>query len=72
MNKKELKIKLQQSGIDENLYNLDGKGRKDERFCIENTDGKWYVYFCERGVKTTNKIFDTENDACQFIFKQLL
>lgn len=33
---------------------------------------KWSVYYLERGVKTTNEIFDTENDACQFLYAELM
>ena len=30
------------------------------------------VYYLERGIKTTNEIFDSENDACQFLYDQLM
>ena len=71
MNSKELKKQLQQMGISENLYNLDGIGRMDERFCLDFSDGIWYVFFCERGIKTTNKKFISEDEACEFILEQL-
>lgn len=50
------------------LYNLDEKGRTDERFCLKKSDNKWQVYYLERGVKTTNRFFDSESDACQYIY----
>lgn len=28
------------------------------------------MHFSERGIKTTNEVFDTEESACQFIFEQ--
>lgn len=70
MNKRSLKRKLNALHIPEHLYNLDGKGRTDERFCIENIEGRWHVYYSERGNKTTHEIFDSEQDACAYIYKQ--
>lgn len=72
MKVEELRKKLQQEGVSDFLYNLDGIGRKDERFCLEKCNKNWNVYFCERGIKTTNEFFDSEEMACQFIFEQLL
>lgn len=71
MKVEELRKRLQQVGVSEFLYNLDGTGRNDERFCLQKCDGNWNVYFCERGIKTTNEFFDSEEMACQFIFEQL-
>mgnify|MGYP001077316069 CR=1 FL=1 len=54
------------------VYNLKGEGKKDDRFCLEKVKDKWFVYYLERGVKTTNKFFDSENEACQFLYDQLI
>lgn len=32
-------------------YNIDGKGRDDERFCLVKDGEKWNVYYSERGVR---------------------
>lgn len=72
MKKEELKRELQAHNVPENMYNLDGTGRKDERFCLEFASGSWQVFFTERGVRTTAKTFDTENEACQYLFEQLI
>lgn len=58
-------------GIPPILYNLDGNGRMDERFYLEFANNEWRVYFSERGVKTTNVKFSSEDEACQFIYEQL-
>ena len=71
MKKGELKKTLIQNGVPEDLYNLDETGRNDERFCLEKRADKWHVYFMERGIKTTNEKFDSEEEACQFIYQQL-
>jgi len=51
---------------------LTGIGRTDERLCLEKNENGWMVYYMERGIKTTNKIFESENDACQFLYDQLV
>ena len=70
MKKNELRDALIEMGIPSVLFNLDGKGRTDERFCLEYTNKEWRVYFSERGVKTTNETFSSEEEACQFIYEQ--
>ena len=72
MKSNELKEKLQQLGIPVYLYNLDGIGRTDERLCLEFSDNKWHVYYSERGVKTTDKIFASEDAACEYIYFHFL
>ncbi len=67
-----LRKKLKKAGVPDFLYNLDNKGRDDERFCLEHKDGKWNVYYSERGVKTTNMFFETEFEACEYIYDQLV
>ena len=52
------------------LFNLDGVGRDDERFCLVKVGEKWNVYYSERGCKTTNEFFDTESDALNYIIKR--
>ena len=48
MNIKELKKALKAAGIPTEHYNLDGKGRNDERLCLVKEDSKWVVYYLER------------------------
>lgn len=71
MKKYELKNALNKMGIHSHHYNLDGTGRDDERLCLECTNGKWSVYYSERGVKTTNITFASEEEACQYIYERL-
>ena len=53
------------------VYNLDEVGRDDERLCLRLADGKWNVYFSERGVKTINLFFDSEDEACKYILREI-
>lgn len=71
MKKNELADALKKAGIASMLYNLESTGRRDERFCLEYSDNAWTVYYSERGVRTTNEQFASEEEACQFLFAQL-
>lgn len=47
--------------------NDDSSGRYE--LCQIDTDAvnnEWIVYFSERGIKTRNKRFSSEEEACQF------
>lgn len=72
MNLKELKRELKKYRVPDYYYNLQEKGRHDERFSITFTDGKWEVYYKERGVKTTDMFFDTEDEACRYMLNELI
>lgn len=72
MKVKELIKILDEYNVPKELYNFDGTGRKDERFCLEYVKGKWNVFYIERGCKTTDLVFDSEEEACLFLYKELL
>lgn len=71
MKKNELKDLLMKKGVPSILYNLDSTGRTDERFCLEFVNNEWRVFFRERGVRTTDENFASEEEACQFIYEKL-
>lgn len=52
-------------------YNIEGTGRDDERFCLNKDEHGWNVYYAERGCKTTNKYFNSESEALEYICKRL-
>ena len=72
MNKKEFVKIMKKLRVPIELYNIDGKGRDDERFCLVRDGEKWNVYYSERGRKTTNKFFGTESEALEYMCKELL
>lgn len=72
MNIKELKKALKKAKIPAEFYNLEGKGRDDERLCLIQENSKWVVYYLERGVRTTELFFDNEEDACSYIYESFL
>ncbi len=71
MNIKEFKKTAKERGIPDFLYNIDGKGRDDERLCLVQYNGQWNVYYSERGCKTTNRLFNTEDEALRYILEEL-
>ena len=72
MKRGELKKALRKMGVLPYEYNLNGKGRKDERLCMEFVNDEWHVYYIERGVKTTDESFASEEEACRFIYEEFL
>jgi len=69
MTKLELQSVLIKKNIDTADYSLNG-GLPNEAFCLNKVDGKWEVYYSERGNKTGLKIFDTEDGACQYFYDE--
>lgn len=69
MNKFILKKKLDFLNIDKNSYSLDGVSLPD-RIVLYNSYQNWEVfYFDERGNKDDEKIFHSEEEACNYIYK---
>jgi hypothetical protein len=64
----ELAEKLSSCGVSEDAYSLSG-GLPNEAYCIENADDKWHVYYSERGIRTGQMSFDSEQDACDYLFQ---
>lgn len=67
-----LKKELQRRKVPDYMYNLRLKGRHDERFSIVHLDdGRWEVYYEERGVRTTDMFFDSAQEACRYMIFEL-
>ena len=72
MNRKELRIKLKEANIKHWYYNIDGFGETDQRLCLEKKGEKWRVCFYERGIAREDGVFNTEEEACDYIFEMLI
>lgn len=70
MNKNELKNALKNEGVSNELYSLEG-GVPSEKLCLDFENGKWIVYYSERGCRTGIMSFVMENDACKYIYDQI-
>ncbi|MDB5025938.1 MAG: hypothetical protein JWP78_3693 [Mucilaginibacter sp.] len=74
----ELYIKLKGLGIPDNryyLHGLYGSTNDDDKLALVIKKGihtiEYEVYYKERGEKHSVKVFATENDACQYVYKRL-
>ena len=70
MNKTQLEDALKNSSTPSDAYSLEG-GLPNEAYCLDKEDGKWIVYYSERGSRTSLKSFDSEEDACKHFAKLL-
>ena len=66
----QLRNVLLAEGFKEHYYDLDGRG-KDEALtmCCEN--GRWCVYYSERGQQNDKVCYDSEDEACRRILESL-
>ena len=68
----ELRSRLLSSGVPEDAFGLAG-GLPNEAYCIERlSDGKWRTYYSERGRRSGEKFFDSEDEACEDFFRDIL
>lgn len=70
MNIAELKLIFEKEKVPNDLYSLIG-GLPNERCCIDQINGRWAVYYSERGSKSDLKFFDTEEEACLHLYEQV-
>ena len=75
---KELDIKLKKLGIPVDryyLHGLYGSTNDNDKIALIIRKGKYSteyeVYYKEKGVKNIEQVFYTENEACQYIYKEL-
>ncbi|HET8572897.1 MAG TPA: hypothetical protein VFL76_03405 [Edaphocola sp.] len=72
MNKRELKIKLDELGIRPSDYSLDGV-LKPMSTILLFSDSRWWTFdYDERGRAQDKMSFDTEDEACQHILSRLI
>ena len=71
MNIRDLKRLLNSKGIREEEYSLSG-GHPDNRCVLSpEANGKWAVYYTERGIRIDEREFDSEHEACQALLSML-
>ena len=66
----ELKNKLDEIGVSQDLYSIMTGGLPNERLCIVQGE-MWQVYYSERGKKVGQKFFKTEEEACEYFYEKL-
>jgi len=70
MNRKQLENEFQKSGVRADAYSLFGT-LKDDAHIIDEIYGKWIVFYFERGSRSNEQEFSTENEACQYLLELL-
>ena len=70
MKKAELKEIWDREDFNPARYSLEG-GEPDETMCLSQEQGRWYVYYSERGVQTGKVGFDAEDEACQYFLQRI-
>ena len=69
MNVHELKEKLNELKISNELYSLQG-GLPNEKLCLVKEDN-WKIYYSERGNRTGEKEYETEEEACEVFLRKV-
>jgi hypothetical protein len=71
MDRNELRDILDQADIRADVFDLDGRDC-DECLRLERTPNGWIVYYAERGLRTNERTFPNEDEACRNILKRLI
>jgi len=66
MDRTDLIRALDQLDVDPRAYCLDD-GPRDERYCLEDQRSAWAVYYSERGLRTGERLFADEQEACAYL-----
>jgi hypothetical protein len=74
VNRQSLVELLNAERVRPDVYSVDSPPplRVDERLVMEIVEGGWAVYYAERGGRTGERRFDTEDEACRFMLDRLL
>ena len=77
MDREALRILLDRESVNPNSYGLEGADglpvqEREERYFMEHTASGWSVYYSERGLRSGEQSFTTEEAACQHLLDLLL
>lgn len=70
MNKQELGETLAKENFKPQAYSL-VEDNKDDVLCLRFEEGRWCVYYTERGKKSQLKYFADENSACEYFLQEM-
>ncbi|MDH5228471.1 MAG: hypothetical protein OEZ58_14900 [Gammaproteobacteria bacterium] len=70
MNKDDLQRKLSEEKFNPSSYSLEEE-QKDEALCLRCENGRWCVYYSERGLQTGKECFEDESSACEFFLEEM-
>lgn len=70
MNVNQLECALQALGVPADAYSI-GRER-DESYCLVRDDENWSVFFSERGKRSSEQTFASEEEACRELMNRLM
>ena len=70
MNVEKLIKELKELGIPESLYSILEGGTPSEKLCLVHED-EWRIYYSERGGRTGERAYPTEEEACEVFLRML-
>ena len=68
MNKNQLKQILVRDGFRPDSYSFED-AHAIEAYCLSFGQGRWFVYYSERGLQHGKKEFETEKEACRYFLE---
>jgi len=68
MNQTDLVAALDYLDVDPRAYSL-GEGARIEQYCLEDQRSRWCVFYSERGLRTDEHFFPSEEEACAWLFQ---
>jgi hypothetical protein len=71
VNRASLRELLDRENVDPRSYAFDSP-RPVEQYCLDVEPPRWHVYYAERGLRTTERVYDNEDEACRDLLDRLL
>ncbi|MDM7999793.1 MAG: hypothetical protein QUS33_07310 [Dehalococcoidia bacterium] len=74
MNRYDLKAALERERIRPYLYSIVGLTAppKEQQYVLEEEQGKWLVYYFERGERDQLRVFESEDEACRYLLDRIV
>jgi hypothetical protein len=72
VNRSELLQKLKEAKVNPNTYSLEGGSSGEEYVLSDEGYGKWAIYYSERGLRRDEKIFRSEPEACEELYRWIM
>ena len=66
----DLKQRVEELGLRESSYHI-GSFPPNDVYVIEESDGLWYFYYNERGMRVEETPCATEESACEYLLERL-
>lgn len=71
MNRVQLREFLDSENVRRDAYSLD-ESWCSECYRLEQVGSAWAVYYAERGLRSGERRFESEDDACDYLLNRLL